>query len=366
MRKSLFAHLAVRFSAHPENLATEALAYVLDQSPEASKALVHFVHDLGCPVPNVTRWNTQVAADDDALPDLVGEDEKGHTPVIIENKFWAGLTINQPGTYLRRLPQGSPGCVLVVAPAVRIEFLWSELLHRAADVEAVHDIRDTGPELRSARVGVDRTLALVSWRVLLGRIGAALNAAGDLASGSDLMQLASLSDEMDTDAFLPLRSEELTGALGSRLVQLRTLVEDCWNRLLQLGVGSNRDQAGTSLGISAGNLYWGYYLNLSSVTCMLRLAPISWAKHRATPIWLQVGYKGSPSVAALRKALDSLDTEPGRVVLQPNFVDVAIDLPIGMEKDAVMEAIIDQVTRVKELLAGAAPTTTSHTPIGPE
>jgi hypothetical protein len=35
-----------------------------------------------------------------------------------------------------------------------------------------------------------------------------------------------------------------------------------------------------------------------------------------------------------------------------NYVDVAIDLPAGVEEEAVLEAILGQVTRVAELLAG--------------
>jgi hypothetical protein len=37
--QSLFAHLAMRFSAHPESLATEALSYLLGRSEVAKRAL---------------------------------------------------------------------------------------------------------------------------------------------------------------------------------------------------------------------------------------------------------------------------------------------------------------------------------------
>jgi hypothetical protein len=156
---------------------------------------------------------------------------------------------------------------------------------------------------------------------------------------------------MDTEAFLPLRSEELTGSIGSRLVQLHTLVDDTVTRMVETGLASVKDSEGkTALWASSGSLYWGRFMNVTSVTCMLRLAPMSWAKHRATPIWLQVGWRGSPSPAAVTKALEPISNEPGRVVPQGTFVDVAIDLPIGEEREAVMGAIIDQVCAVAELL----------------
>jgi hypothetical protein len=40
-----------------------------------------------------------------------------------------------------------------------------------------------------------------------------------------------------------------------------------------------------------------------------------------------------------------------RVVEQPGFVDVGIDLPLGVEQGGVIQAIVAQVTSLAELLA---------------
>jgi hypothetical protein len=288
----LFAHLVGRFATHPENLATEALAYVLSQSPEASAAVTRLVRAAGVEVSYVDRWTTQVSGEDGALPDLVGESEAGLTPIIIESKFWAGLTDNQPNTYLRRLPPTSPGVVLVVAPAVRIDVLWAELVDRASDVGAISESRRPGTEFRLTQVGPVAALGLCSWRHLLAAVSDAVAAAGDLSSAGDLQQLAGLCEQMDTTAFLPLRSEELTGAIGSRMVQLYELVDSSATELVNRGIASGRDKNGGRLTSSAGTLYWGRYLNVAGVTCLLRLAPMPWATLRATPAWLQVGYRG--------------------------------------------------------------------------
>ena len=40
MSTSLFEHLALRFGSHPENLATEGLAYILDGSKSARADLL--------------------------------------------------------------------------------------------------------------------------------------------------------------------------------------------------------------------------------------------------------------------------------------------------------------------------------------
>ena len=347
----LFAHLVGRFATHPENLATEALAYVLSQSPEASAAVTRLARAAGVDVSQVGRWTTQVSGDDGALPDLVGETEEGLTPIIIESKFWDGLTDNQPNTYLRRLPPTSPGVVLVVAPAVRIDVLWAELVDRAADVGPISENRRPDTEFRLAQVGPVGTLGLCSWRHLLTAVADAVGAAGDLASAGDLQQLAGLCEQMDTTAFLPLRSEELTGAIGSRMVQLHEVVDGAATELVTRGIASGKDKNGGRLTSSAGTLYWGRYLNVAGVTCLLRLAPMSWAAYRATPIWLQVGVRGDPEVRQTVRQLAPLGEVGSRLVEQPAFVDVAIDLPVGVERDGVIQAIIAQVTSIAELLA---------------
>ena len=43
--QSLLGHLASRFAVHPENLATEALAYVLQKSPGAKRELFSHLSD---------------------------------------------------------------------------------------------------------------------------------------------------------------------------------------------------------------------------------------------------------------------------------------------------------------------------------
>jgi hypothetical protein len=57
-------------------------------------------------------------------------------------------------------------------------------------------------------------------------------------------------------------------------------------------------------------------------------------------------------IPALMTALAPLTAEPGRVFRHRNYVDVAIDLPTGVEEEAVLEAILGQVIRVAELLGG--------------
>jgi hypothetical protein len=51
--------------------------------------------------------------------------------VFVENKFWTGLTDNQPVSYIEQLSAFTqPTVLLVVVPAAREQTIWRELLSR--------------------------------------------------------------------------------------------------------------------------------------------------------------------------------------------------------------------------------------------
>src|SRR5579859_5516231 len=129
---SLFGHLAHRFSTHPENLATEALNYVLASSEPAARALLSLLAEIEPGLPLDLSFETQVVGEDDARPDLVGKHPELGSVLILEAKFWAGLTAHQPVTYLTRLPRQHPAVLMVMAPGLRFQTLWTELADRCA------------------------------------------------------------------------------------------------------------------------------------------------------------------------------------------------------------------------------------------
>ncbi len=109
---------------------------------------------------------TEVIGKNDERLDLVAYDERDSERVLIEVKFWAGLTDKQPEEYLKRLPRdGDPAVLLFVAPEQRLVTLWAEICRQAE--EADWDLgTDAGIEgLRSVTVvGGPRRLMLTSWR----------------------------------------------------------------------------------------------------------------------------------------------------------------------------------------------------------
>ena len=170
--QTLLAKLASKFGPQTENLAVDALGHILSGSKAARRALSNVIAAGGAVVGEIAQVRTQATGTEGERPDLAGLDRDGQERVLIEAKFWAGLTDNQPVAYLERLPANTPSALLFVAPAARLETLWNEL-HRivAKSPSGITLARlvETA-ELRSATAGGTRHLLLTSWQALLDRM----------------------------------------------------------------------------------------------------------------------------------------------------------------------------------------------------
>ena len=65
---TVFGHLALQFAAHPENLATEALAFILRKSETASGAFVQYLRAIVPDTPDNLTYQTQQMGLDDSTP----------------------------------------------------------------------------------------------------------------------------------------------------------------------------------------------------------------------------------------------------------------------------------------------------------
>lgn len=343
---TLFAHLALQFGSHPENLATEALGYVLQRTPTARHALRDLLRGLGSSIEEELAYATQATGDDDARPDLVGRNSVGAEPLVIEVKFWAGLTENQPLAYLDRLPEG--GTLLFVAPAARGALLWAELRRRC--VGAGRDFTDESRSGAHIASTGGRRLVSLSWRHLLAAIRVQLEAQNERAAVEDIAQLEGLCDRMDSTAFLPLSPEELTSSVYRRVVELGKIVDDVTIALVAKGLASTK-----SLRTSAFNGVYGRYLALRGTPCLLSCDTRNWVKLAPTPLWLSVfGPKWSKSdPAAAHRALAPLEAEHPKTVFEgeDGFPAVALFVPTGAERDTVIQQVIEQIASVGALIA---------------
>ena len=237
---TLFAHIAPWLTDRIEDVAVEALGYILSNSAEARKALADTLKEGNLEVGPIDRVETWETGSEGEIPDLVCFDDKGQKQVLIEAKFWADLTKNQPNQYLKQLledRQDGPAALLFVAPKARLDLLWPELCERAKGEFTVTSISNSGP-VRSATIEIDsHHLQLTSWATLLESMETAACGVDDNVATADIRQLRGLTDRMDGDAYLPLHPEDLASVSGQQMLDVAQLVDDATDHAKRAGVG---------------------------------------------------------------------------------------------------------------------------------
>lgn len=343
----LLAHLAERFVSQRENLATEALTYILTRSRVARVAFIRSFRLAGADLPAELRFRTQAAGPDDAIPDLVGEDESGTVCLIVEAKFWAGLTEAQPCVYLRRLDARANSVLAFVVPERRVDLVWHELLRRcvADHLEVVAKREAVG--IRHARVGTSTRLILVHWRAILANMLSDLSSAGEVLLASDLRQLQGLCDREDDEAFLPLSSAELTGNSGRRVIQYSDLVDDLTSRLVDLDVADVH-----RLRAAAGKGWYGKYLRIHGVGCLLHFSASKWSRNALSPLWLRVvGPNWTTPDAAIGKHVEARAFACSvQTLLAVEGMEIPVFLPTEVGREEVFAHALTQLRQVADWL----------------
>ena len=346
-QQTLLAHLALqkKFSDKYENIAVEALGHILSESDAARYVLSDVLRTGGAEVGEIAKVKTQASGEEGTQPDLAASDQHNRERVLIEAKFWAGLTDNQPVAYLKRLPKNQASVLLFVAPAARLNTLWAELCRKVSESESGIELgpdRDEAKGLRSATAGGKRRLILISWTALLNRMVSQASTAEESHTECDIRQLQGLAEQKDQEAFLPLRPEELGPEFPLRLLNLQNLVDAVIECLKQknLAADTSLEQKPTA---------YGMYFKLSGADAWFGIDHYEWAKNRDTPLWLYL-YEGVQSVSEIREHLQPLVPELELLKSVDNELVVPIYPPVGVEYDAVLNAVVARLKEVAELI----------------
>jgi hypothetical protein len=357
MKQSLLGHLVFSISNKTENLATEALCFILNRSLIANKAFIQSISQkTGLELPPNLKFNTQKFSDlDESIPDLVGLDIDGKEVILGEAKFWAGLTGNQPVTYLERLSKTSGSILIFIAPSKRFATLWPELLRRCKELGTQQPIIEED-EFKAIAIDKYPMLALVSWRRVINSIQRAVGDDGDSETLSDIGQLQGLCDQMDETAFLPIQSEELTSDIGKRILQYCGLVDEITEILVKSGLASLRTPEGSKV-LRAS---WGGVTLRSMVIhqygCQLQFNSTLWDKYGGTPIWFGIKKIGTGKywtfASEAKTKLIRLGLEvPSRLIHDGDTLFVPLFIPTGVEKSDIVKSLLKQIQEVIDILA---------------
>ncbi len=329
---SLLAYLAYKFGGQTETIATEALGYILSRSKAARNALRGTIRKGNVDMGPIARVATEVIGEKMERVDLSGYNDADEERVLIEAKFWAGLTDNQPGAYLERLPNdGEPAALLFVAPAMRLETLWPHLRRRAEGKGfTLVDVSETG-DLRTATVaGSSRFLMLTSWRAMLNDMRLRAKDDGESSAERGILELNGLCEQQDTGAFLPIREGEFGPEFPRRLRDFRRLVDEATERARSHGVVNTE-----GLNVTPRVEGYGRYLRVGSnakgvwAQAWLGVDYPRWLGMEGRPLWLNF--------------IDSKDMAIKDVQAKIGYRHIPIILPVGEEYDRVLEDAVEQL-----------------------
>ena len=171
--------------------------------------------------------------------------------------------------------------------------------------------------------------------------------AGESHTECDIRQLRGLAEQMDEEAFLPLRPEERP-EFPRRLISPRQL---CYR--LQQERLVDRIWKPTNTQMSYGRYL---LLSRSDAGAWFGLDHDKWATVRDTPLWLYLYDKSNdwPDVKPLSEIRDNLR----RAGLQDSleFIDkgdrlvIPIYLPFGVTEDAVLKAVVERIKEIGNLI----------------
>lgn len=339
MSNSLLGHIVYkRFSHQSEDVATDALAYVVSSSDAAREAFVGILRQVAPQLPDL-HFRTQ-QAEGAARPDMCGMD--GRTPrAYVEAKFWAGLTDNQPVSYLQLLAERSqPTVLLFVVPVARTETVWRELLRRVCKaglvLEGGEEITGT---LRSVRVANGPHLALTTWPAVLDAIQVQTRAEPGVAA--DLAQLRALCSQADSQAFLPFSEFDLTDERIPRLLlQLNTVIDDVIALATDSAVLSTSGLRATHTKSSTGR--YVSFPATQNAGAFFGIDLVLWREYGVTPLWLVFPNSAWGRAAEVRPLLEPWARRVGLFcAMHEGALAVGIRVTAHEEREHVSRAIVE-------------------------
>jgi len=299
-------------------VANSSIAYLLNEYSASQEALKNILDVDEVP----TYYITELSTKSNGRPDVTGLDKNGHKSIIIEGKFWANLTDNQPNNYLKEL--GDSGRLLFLAPDKRIGSLELDIEKRLN--------------------GKNDKVVICSWKNFLELIEKENNKNHNHHLASDLIQIKELCQKMDTEGMPPLSLSDLDSMNGRVATQFSDVVDECnpiirkWNEADFKGLTSSSSKYG-----------YGFYFKAYGITCRLYFSSHDWfIRDSHTPIWLNLYRDNIDNFQNVYHTIYNFDSN--NTYNDKDFVIYGIQLQPGMDKNQVVNHIVNKVKEVLEYL----------------
>ena len=330
---SLFGNFFERIKGSAEFLASESLNYILNNAQKANENLIQLINRDNNSEYSMIRFSSQVQGDKLEIPDISGFNKAEEEVIIIETKFWASLTSNQPGTYLERLVDN--GILVFVCPEQRTISLEDEIIHALKEnfERTANGLIKTG----------NKTIIIYSWKTILDNLEKDIDNS-EFEIRSDINQLRGLCERVDSESFLPITEKDLSPEIPRRILSYNSIVDKVIDTLV-------KDKGMSIERVKATPEKWGYrrYVFYENLTLSLDVNFEKWAKNVDTPIWLEISdqWKVTPLVHKINNEVEKkYERNYGQHLGRPYY---PIRLQPGDVEDKVIKKIVTFVTKICEI-----------------
>jgi len=348
--QTIFSHIVQkRLSQEHENIATEALTFILNSNNTAYQA---FMNLLRLTVEDLPALDfKQQKGYEDKRPDIIGQYVE-KTYVVIENKFWAGLTENQPVEYLKYLSENSEQSLLLfIVPKEREIIIQNEISRRLDKEGASYTENTIKPFSFYCETSIKPIVSILSWKSLLQTLENEL--VDEPRWRNEIYQLRSLCDAADNLAFIPFSSSELTNQrIPSLMLQLSSVIQ----RTIERGVAEGFLSIKGALPQASWERIGRYFLFLLTGeetvhSCWIGTSLNLWKEDGMTPIWLVLYPKSAKNAESSKNILEPWAKKKNYYHGTKNDA-FYIGLPIitGEEEDIVVNGMLNILKEIRELL----------------
>jgi len=342
--QSLLGQFYNRIKGSQEDIASEGLVYILKQSIESRRVINQIIKiNTGYSFSDLS-YHTQNVGKNLERPDISGIDDTGKEVLLIEAKFWASLTHNQPNGYLKRLQENT--VLIFLVPTLRIRTVFEEVKSRIS--EQHHDL-EINTENHSILIKSSQKYILIkSWNEILNSIKSKIEQSNNQILISDLNQVIGLCETIDKNAFQPITDEDLSPKIPKHINSYYEIVDKVVDEL------KKRSKEISTKGLVKTPQRYGYhrYFGTKQLGMNFALKLDLWEKVADTPFWLsisEVNEKEWTSTGELKKAIETLCAKYNYVSIPHSnnkgfFLNIK---PLLFEtEDIVIRNLADQVEKI--------------------
>lgn len=249
---SLLSYIAGNFIKEYENVANSSISYLLNKYALVREVLQDILDVSYMP----QHFVTELATKNNGRLDITWLNENGEKVIIIEWKFRANLTKNQPVNYLKELID--TGKILFLVPEKRKMSLEYEIYKRIKDDNMKQKIN------------------IISWNNFLEKIEQRNKDNEHLTS--DIWQLKELCEKMDKEWMPPLSYNDLESNHWRVCYQFSDIIEQC-KEVLKSDTHINFKW----LQRTSTKYWYGFYFNIDTYNYFLMFSSYEWYQKNLLP-----------------------------------------------------------------------------------